>query len=94
MIKQNRVALIVAAAVLTTVSVSSAMAAPKEFCRSYASKAVGQSNVIQAQNRGCTGFRWHNWYDGHYQWCRNVSKESAWSEYRVRRRAIVANGPC
>ncbi|WP_069442292.1 hypothetical protein [Methyloceanibacter superfactus] len=94
MMKQNRVVLIVIAAALGLAMAPSAMAAPKDFCKNYARKAVGQSNAMQAQGRGCTGFRWHNWYDGHYQWCRDVSKDSAWSEYRVRRNAIFNNGPC
>ncbi len=49
---------------------------------------------MQAQNRGCTGWRWHNWYDGHYSWCRKVSKDTARAEYWVRQQTIANNGPC
>ncbi len=94
MMKQNRIALIVIAAALGMAIAPAAMAAPKDFCKNYARLAVGQATAMQAQNRGCTGFRWHNWYDGHYQWCRNASKELAWIESRVRRHAIFNNGPC
>jgi hypothetical protein len=94
MMKQNRIALIVIAAALGMAIAPAAMAAPKDFCKNYARLAVGQATAMQAQNRGCTGFRWHNWYDGHYQWCRNASKESAWIESRVRRHAIFNKGPC
>ena len=59
----------------------------------YAQTAVNQTNRMHAQNLGCGGFRWHNWYDGHYQWCRSVSKASAQSETVVRKRAMFG-GPC
>jgi hypothetical protein len=72
---------------------SSAMAAPEPFCQNYARIAVSQAN--QAQNLGlsCTGFRWHNWYDGHYQWCRSTSKAAAQSEMIVPKRALFG-GSC
>ena len=93
MIEQNRVALIVTAAILCLGVAPGAMAAPKDFCRTYAKVAVSQSNQAKAQNLGCSGFRWHNWYDGHYQWCRDVSKEAAKSEMIVRKRALFG-GQC
>jgi hypothetical protein len=88
---KNRTALVVSTAV--GLVAPSAMAAPKPFCQTYAQVAVNQSNAMQAQNRGCMGFRWHNWYDGHYQWCRSSSKASAKSETLVRKRALFG-GPC
>ena len=94
MTKQNRIGLIVSAAVLGTVVASSAMAAPQRYCQNYAGLAVVQSTAMQGQNRGCSGFRWHNWYDGHYKWCRGVSQESALAEFLVRQHAIGGNGPC
>ncbi len=93
MIKKNQVALAIVA-ILGMAIAPSAMAAPKDFCRTYAKVAVNQSNQAQAQNLGCTGFRWHNWYDGHYQWCRDVSKAAATSEMIVRKRALFGNGAC
>ena len=93
MLKQNRIALIAAGAAFGTAIAPSAMAAPKDFCRTYAKVAVSQSNQAQAQNLGCTGFRWHNWYDGHYQWCRSTSKASAQAETFVRKRALFG-GQC
>jgi hypothetical protein len=94
MTKQNRIGLIVTAAVLGTVVTTSAMAAPQQYCQNYAALAVVQSSAMQGQNLGCTGFRWHNWYEGHYQWCSNVSETSAFVELLVRQNAIGANGPC
>jgi hypothetical protein len=68
MFEENRIALIVAA-VLGIAVAPSARAAPKDFCKLYAKVAVNQSNSMNALHLGCFGgFRWHNWYDGHYQW--------------------------
>ena len=92
MFERNRIALIVAA-VLGIAVAPSAMAAPKDFCKLYANVAVNQSNSMNAAHLGCFGFRWHNWYDGHYQWCRSTSIESARSEALVRHRAMVG-GQC
>jgi hypothetical protein len=55
--------------------------------------AVNQANRMNALHVGCFGFRWHNWYDGHYQWCRSASIDSARSETMVRRQAFF-NGQC
>ncbi len=76
------------------IAATGAMAAPKPFCQNYATAAVIQFNRMQQLNLGCTGFRWHNWHDGHYQWCRRVSEQSARSEARTRARAINGNGAC
>ena len=92
MFEKNRIALIVAA-VLGIAVAPSAMAAPKDFCQLYANVAVNQSNSMNALHLGCFGFRWHNWYDGHYQWCRSTSIESARSEALVRHRAMLG-GQC
>lgn len=93
MSKLNRTALIVMAAVFGIAVAPSAMAAPKAFCQLYAKVAVNQSNSMNALHLGCYGFRWHNWYDGHYQWCRSASKASAQSEALVRQRALLG-GQC
>ena len=92
--KLNRTILISVAAVMGAAFTTSAMAAPKDFCRTYAKVAVSQSNMAQNQNLGCAGFRWHNWYDGHYQWCPSTSKAAATSETIVRKRALFGNGGC
>ncbi|ODS02291.1 hypothetical protein AUC71_16075 [Methyloceanibacter marginalis] len=94
MTKLNRMILISVAALMSAAVTTSAMAASKQDCRTYAENAVFQSNTMQAQNRGCTGWRWHNWYDGHYSWCRKVSKDTARAEYWVRQQTIANNGPC
>jgi len=93
MSKQNRTAPIVTAAVFGIAFAPSAMAAPKAFCQLDAKVAVNQSNSMNALHLGCFGFRWHNWYDGHYQWCRSTSKESVQSEALVRQRALLG-GQC
>ncbi|MEZ5828188.1 MAG: hypothetical protein R3D30_12735 [Hyphomicrobiales bacterium] len=94
MTKQIRIGLIVLTAVIGAAFTSSAMAASKQLCQSYARLAVQQATIMQAQNRGCVGFRWHHWYDGHYKWCREVSAGSAAGEYQVRQNTILNNGPC
>ncbi|HEX2448830.1 MAG TPA: hypothetical protein VHK26_11705 [Methyloceanibacter sp.] len=93
MFAKSRVGLITAAAMLGIVVAPSAMAAPKEFCKLYATVAVNQSNSANALHLGCFGFRWHNWFDGHYQWCRSTSVEAARSEALVRHRTL-AGGQC
>jgi len=93
MTRLNRIILISVAALMGAAFTTSAMAAPQQFCQTYARVAVNQAH--QAQNLGlaCSGFRWHNWYDGHYQWCRSTSKAAAQSETFVRRRALFG-GVC
>lgn len=61
----NRTALAVSAILVGALSATGAVAAPKAFCQNYAQTAVNQTNRMHAQNLGCGGFRWHNWYDGH-----------------------------
>lgn len=77
MTKLNRMILIFVAALTGSVVTSSAFAADQADCWLYAQQAVWQFNKMQARNRGCIGWRWHNWYDGHYRWCRDVSRDSA-----------------
>ena len=91
MTKQMRTGLIVVAATLGTVVASSAIAAPKQFCRTYAQTAVNSFNQMRTLQLACTGPRWHDWYDGHYRWCRSTSKESAASETLARKRAMFSN---
>jgi len=93
MTKLNRIGLIAVATVMGLGVTTTAMAASKADCRAYANLAVTQYGRMQALNLGCTGFRWHNWYDGHYQWCRSTSKASARSEAIVRQRALFT-GQC
>jgi len=91
MTKQMRIGLIVVAATLGTAVASSAMAAPRAFCETYAELAVNSYNQMRTLQLGCTGPRWHDWYDGHYRWCRSTSKASAASETMARKRAMFAN---
>lgn len=94
MTKLNRMILISAAALTGAAFTTAAVAAPKQFCQDYARIAVHQAERAQNQNLGCSGFRWHNWYDGHYEWCRSTSKAAATSETIVRKRALFGNGSC
>jgi hypothetical protein len=91
MTKLNRTILISAAALTGAALTTAAMAAPKQFCQDYARIAVSQAQLAENQNLACTGFRWHNWYDGHYQWCRSTSKASAQAETVVRKRALFGD---
>lgn len=93
MTRLNRMMLISVVALMGTAVTSTAMAAPEQFCEAYARIAVNQAHQAQNQGLACTGFRWHNWYDGHYQWCRSTSKAAAQSETFVRRRALFG-GAC
>ena len=82
-------------AVLSTIGIATiANAAPKPLCQQYAQSATIQFNRMQQLNLGCSGFRWHNWYDGHYQWCRKVSLSQARAEAVVRDRTINFGGSC
>lgn len=94
MMKQNRIGLIVLTAVLTMAVAPTAMAASKDFCHYYAKKSVKQASLAQQWGFGCTGFRWHNWYEGHYRWCRAVSKGAAKSELYVRNDVLYDDGIC
>ncbi|HUT47695.1 MAG TPA: hypothetical protein VM325_00010 [Alphaproteobacteria bacterium] len=93
MTKLNRTILISVAALMGAAFTSAAMAAPAQFCQTYARIAVNQATQAQNLNLSCSGFRWHNWYDGHYQWCRSTSKASAQSETFMRKRALFG-GAC
>lgn len=63
-------------------------AAGKTFCKNYANKAVIQYANMQARGLGCTGPRWHAWWQGHYSWCRTTIKAFAKYERKMRRRSI------
>lgn len=93
MTKLNRTILISVAAVMGAAFTSTAMAAPTQFCRNYANIAVNQAHQAQKLGLACTGFRWHNWYDGHYEWCRSTSKGAPQAETFVRKRALFG-GSC
>jgi len=94
MTKLNRVILISVAALMGAAVTTSAMAASKADCRVYANLAVSQYSRMLAAGQACTGFRWHNWYDGHYQWCRSTSKAAARSEAIVRQQTLFGGGGC
>ena len=88
MTKLNRIGLIAVATLMGIGVTTTAMAASKADCRVYAKLAVDQYAGMQARNLGCTGFRWHNWYDGHYQWCRSASRK-----HRPGPKQLSASGP-
>jgi len=84
----------VLALVGTVVFAANAMAADKPFCRNYAGSAVVQYQQMVNSGMQCTGFRWHNWYDGHYGWCRKVSQQSATAESIIRSNTLQNWGAC
>ncbi|MGH6736329.1 MAG: hypothetical protein ACRECX_09660 [Methyloceanibacter sp.] len=93
MTKHSRIGLIVIAAVFGTAFAQSALAAPKPLCQNYAQLAVNSYHRMQALDLGCQGFRWHAWYNGHYEWCRSTSGVSAQSETIARKRTLFS-GQC
>jgi hypothetical protein len=67
---------------------SSASAANPEFCSDYARAAVNQvrgamNNGPRCMNR-MQGPRWSSDWRVHFNWCRGVSREQAWSERDAR----------
>ena len=82
-------------AMLSTMATAAVVnAAPKLQCQQYASDATWQFSRMQQLGLGCSGWRWHNWYDGHYQWCRKVPLHKARAESGMRNRTINAGGSC
>ena len=85
--------LIGALALINVVAIAaSAMAANAPFCQAYAGIAVVQYQQMLNGNRQCNGFRWHNWYDGHFSWCSKVSEGSANAETLIRHNALLGGG--
>ena len=81
-----------AAASIVAGAAFSAGAADREFCRDYARSAVGQVRSVMhhmhcAENLD-RQIRWSADYRTHFQWCLNVSKDTANDERRARHEAL------
>lgn len=58
----------------------------KAFCVDYADEAVRLQKRNIADGCGITGLRWHEWWDGHYGWCKDwVSADTVDDEQELRR---------
>ena len=82
----------VLALVGSVIFAANTMAANVPFCQAYAGIAVVQYQQMVNNNRQCKGFRWHNWYDGHYSWCLKVSENSANAETLIRHSTLQGGG--
>lgn len=87
----KRICLVFAAATLGVAVSSSAFAAPSSFCKGYAKSAVSNFHQMRSLGLSCGGYRWHDWYDGHYRWCRSTSKDAARAETLARKRTMFSN---
>jgi hypothetical protein len=70
---------------------ASANAAGHDFCSDYARAAINQVRGAM-NNPRCLGRmqgpRWSSDWHTHYDWCRGVSRDQAWSERDARRATI------
>jgi hypothetical protein len=95
MYSQVKIFVIGVLAMVSVVVISTnAMAANEPFCHNYAGTAVVQYQQMTNSGKQCQGFRWHNWYNGHYKWCRKVSEQTAQSEAIIRANTIQNWGAC
>lgn len=78
---------------MATLPATSASAQPKSvFCRNYADVSVAQQIRNQRLRCGYVGPRWTRFWQGHYNFCLAVSRNTARNEMRVRRARIVKCG--
>jgi hypothetical protein len=80
-----------AGAMLSLTLSTSASAAGHEFCADYARAAINQVRGAMNNPRCLSqmqGPRWSSDWHAHYDWCRNVSRDQAWSERDARRATI------
>ena len=88
----NRHAL-AAAALLAVAASLPAAAADDAFCKDYARAAMNQLRTAE-KSRRCEHFlndqpeRWTGDYRKHYDWCRTVKRDQAWSERNIRKREL------
>ena len=61
-----------------------AKAADHGTCGWYASESVSQQSRNASAGCGYIGYRWHNWRDAHYSWCRIASSSKVMKEYNKR----------
>jgi len=58
----------------------------KAFCVDYADEAVSLHRKNLELGCGFTDLRWHEWWDGHYGWCKDwVSQDKVEDEQDLRR---------
>ena len=82
-----------AAIVATAGAVFPANAADDTFCKDYARAAVNQFRSAEKHER-CEGYlrneqdRWHADWRAHYDWCRGVNRDKAWSERNRRKHEL------
>ena len=85
---------VLAAVLITsaTAAASSAGAADREFCRDYAQAALRQVRAALHHERCATRLdnltRWSPEFRDHFQWCLNVSKDTAADEREARHRVL------
>jgi hypothetical protein len=70
---------------------TASFAAGDDFCRDYARAALNQvrgaSHHWECRHQ-MSGARWSNDWHTHYDWCRGVSRDQAWSERNARREML------
>ncbi len=77
--------MLIAAAAIVAITMAFAPAAfADDSCDEYADASVQQQGQNLVESCGFKGFRWHAWRDGHYQWCKGVSKRRV--RHEVKRR--------
>jgi hypothetical protein len=82
------------AALLAAAASLPALAADETFCRDYARAAMNQLRSAEKHPR-CEHFlrdqpdRWTGDYKKHYEWCRTIRRDQAWSERNIRKRELV-----
>ena len=79
-------------AAVTLTSASAAKAADHGTCDWYASESVSQHNRNASAGCGYMGYRWHNWRDAHYSWCRIASSSKVMKEYNKREGKLAKCG--
>jgi len=76
------------AVILIAFTPSTVYAADRDFCTSYARKAVRQNDENRRRDCGFKEGRWHSNYDNHYRWCRDTSYEKADKSNRNREKDL------
>jgi hypothetical protein len=77
---------LLAAALALPATEPTAAQGKQAFCATYADEAVALQRQNLRYNCGITGLAWHEWWDGHYGWCKDwVSEEKVEEEQNLRR---------
>jgi hypothetical protein len=70
---------------------TASFAAGEDFCRDYARAALNQVRGAWHHHEcreQMSGARWSTDWHTHYDWCRSVSRDQAWSERNARREML------